>query len=108
MEVFSPLITMVLNIVAAFLVSKGILDTHSQLMFVQVGDNIIAAMVTVLLGGYSIYKMVDLKKHQISHAPSVQQSSTIIPEHVTNQPAVAEATASTGDTTPATTATTAQ
>jgi len=63
---FSPLATAVLNIIASFLVAKGILDQGTKEMFVQTMNNMLAAFVTVGIGGYSIYKMVDLHKHKLT------------------------------------------
>lgn len=66
--VASPFITVILNMVASVLVSRGILDSHSVVAFVQLGNNLIAGVMTVSVAIYSIYKMVDLQKHKLSVA----------------------------------------
>ncbi|HEX9060866.1 MAG TPA: hypothetical protein VF941_11860 [Clostridia bacterium] len=62
----SPIITVVLNLVANILIAKGILDSRSAVSFVQFGNNAIAGLMTFGVGVYSIYKMIELKKHQIT------------------------------------------
>ncbi len=63
---FSPMVTVVLNIIAGALVSKGVLDAHSKDAFVILANNVIAGFITVSISLYSIFKVVDLKKHQIT------------------------------------------
>lgn len=77
----SPLVTVVLNLVASVLVARGILDSHSTVAFVQTGNNLIAGIVTVWIGVYSIYKMVELKKHQLTlanQAPTATKTESIV------------------------------
>ena len=62
----SPILTVVLNLIANMLVARGILDSHSAVAFVQFGNNAVAGLMTFGIGVYSIYKMIELKKHQIS------------------------------------------
>ena len=62
----SPFVTVILNIVASVLISWGILDSHSAVALVQFGNNFIAGATTVIVSGYSIYKVVELRKHEIS------------------------------------------
>lgn len=91
----SPIVTVILNMVASFLVSKGILDSHSSVAFVQVGNSLIAGLMTTGVAVVSIYKMVDLKKHQItaSNLTGQQQISqqnptvfTRVPDNQSGQP----------------------
>ena len=69
----SPIITAVLNIIAAMLVSWGILQSKDINMFISLGNNIIASVTTVLVACYSIYKIVDLHKAKIG-MPIIQAS----------------------------------
>lgn len=62
----SPIITVILNLIANILVAKGILDSHNAVAFVQFGNNAVAGLMTFGIGVYSIYKMIELKKHQLS------------------------------------------
>lgn len=75
---FSPIVTIVLNIIAGALVAKGVLDTNSRDTFIQLTDNVIAGLVTLGIGVFSISKMVDLHKHKISNMPSTQSTTTSI------------------------------
>jgi hypothetical protein len=71
----SPIVTMVLNIVAAFLISKGILDIRYRETFIQLANNAIAGIVTVSVALYSIFKMVDLQKHKITATTQADQQN---------------------------------
>jgi len=75
----SPIVTVILNLVAGVLVSKGIIDSHSAAAFVQLANNILAALITIGLGVYSIYKTVEMYKHKISVASQTTTSTTSTP-----------------------------
>lgn len=75
---FSPIVTIILNIIAGALVAKGVLDTNSRDTFIQLTDNVIAGLVTAGIAIFSISKMVDLHKHKISNQPSTQSTTTTI------------------------------
>lgn len=87
----SPLLTAILNVIASILVSQGILDTHSAAAFVQLGNVAFASIMTLGVTVYSMYKIVELKKHQLSlaheaslaalntKAPTISQSFSQIP-----------------------------
>lgn len=84
----SPIITIILNIIASFLVSKGILDTNTKNMFVMLVNNAISGLMTVGIAVYSIYKIVDLHKHKISvslpaSTPSSATTTTVKMENPT-------------------------
>lgn len=74
----SPLVTVVLNLVASVLVSKGILDSKSSVAFVQLGNSVIVGITTALVAIWSIYKMVDLKKHQISANTQIVKNGQVV------------------------------
>ncbi len=77
----SPIITVVLNLIASFLVSRGILDSHSTFAFIQYGNSLIAGIMTTWVGLYSIYKIVELKKHQLTvtkQAPTATKTETVV------------------------------
>ena len=68
--IISPFTTVLLNMVASLLVARGILDNNNVASFVQLGNTIVAGIMTLGVAIYSIYKMVDLQKHKISSASS--------------------------------------
>lgn len=77
----SPLITAVLNLIASVLVAKGILDSKSAADFVQFGNSAFASLMTFGVAVYSIYKVVELKKHQLNistQAPTATTTEKII------------------------------
>jgi hypothetical protein len=86
--VASPVLTIVLNLVATSLVSKGILDASQKEATIQLLNNVIAALMTVLVGGYSIYKMVDLHKHKLTIASQSATGSTSVTMTGPNSPVV--------------------
>lgn len=59
----SPLVTVILNLIAQVLVSKGILDSRSTIAFVQIGNSLIAGMTTMIVAVVSIHKMFNY--HQV-------------------------------------------
>jgi len=59
----SPILTVILNVTASFLVSKGILDIASKETFIETMKAVLAAVTTITVSVYSIYKMVELHKH---------------------------------------------
>lgn len=59
----SPILTVILNVAASFLVSKGILDIASKETFIETMKAVLAAVTTITVSVYSIYKMVELHKH---------------------------------------------
>jgi len=77
----SPLITVILNLVASVLVSKGILDSHSSVAFVQEGNNLIAGLTTTVVALYTLYKSFDLAKHKVTlahQAPVATKTETVV------------------------------
>lgn len=75
----SPIVTMVLNIIAAGLVSHGILDSQAKDQFVQLLNNLIAAVITAAVAFYSIFKVVDLHKHKITSAATMKTMTASAP-----------------------------
>lgn len=77
----SPIITVILNLLASALIARGILDSHSAVAFIQFGNNAIAGIMTFGVAIYSIYKMVDLKKHGMTLAstvPTATKTETVV------------------------------
>lgn len=77
----SPLITVLANVVADLLVSKGIIDSGSKLAVIQTINNSMAAVMTLGIGVYSTYKMVELQKHKatLTHsAPLATKTETVV------------------------------
>lgn len=62
----TPIVTVMLNIIASFLVSKGILDNSTKDTFIQLANNIISGIMTIIIAVYSINKIVDLNKHKMT------------------------------------------
>lgn len=69
-----PIIAAVVNVIVSLLVSKGIIDsTHAPLLSQEI-NNTLAALVTLGLGGYSIYKTVEAYKHKVTVNGQLTQS----------------------------------
>lgn len=77
-----PIIAALVNMLVGLLVSKGIIDSaHAPLLTMDI-NNILAALVTLGLGGYSIYKTVDAYKHKVTvnaQVVSGSQTTTVVP-----------------------------
>jgi hypothetical protein len=72
----SPMTTIILNLVAQVLVSRGVLDVSYRDQFIQIANSSIAAGATLIIGLYSIYKMIDLKKHQLTVNAAATKDAT--------------------------------
>jgi hypothetical protein len=64
--VASPIFTIIINIIAQGLVSRGILDQSTKDVFVQTVNNTLVATGSAVIGIYSIYKIIELHKHKIT------------------------------------------
>lgn len=73
-----PILASIVNVIVGLLVSKGIIDSTHAPMLAQEINNILAALVTLGLGGYSIYKTVEAYKHKTT-AQYGDSSSTAQP-----------------------------
>lgn len=82
-----PIIAALVNMLVGLLVSKGIIDSAAAPILSMNINNILAAIVTIALGGYSIYKTVDAYKHKVTtqaHATSSVSTPTV----TTNAPSI--------------------
>lgn len=82
----SPLITVLANVVADLLVSKGIIDTGSKVAVIQLINNGIAGLMTLGVAVYSMYKVVELKKHQLTLAHSAPIATKTVTVEKISQP----------------------
>lgn len=74
-----PLVSAVVNMIVGLLVSKGIIDSsHASLVTMDI-NNILAAFVTVVLGGYSIYKTVEAYKHKVTLTAQLNAGTNTTP-----------------------------
>lgn len=74
--VLSPMVTVILNILASALVSKGVIDEASRDTLVQLANNILAGLITVVVALFSIHKIVDLKKHEVTSNATTQSNAS--------------------------------
>ena len=80
-----PIIAAVVNVIVSLLVSKGIIDSTHAPMLSQEINNVLAALVTLGLGGYSIYKTVEAYKHKVSSNQPVQPVTPSTPQAVVTE-----------------------
>lgn len=74
-----PIIAALVNMLVGLLVSKGIIDSaHAQLVTMDI-NNILAALLTLALGSYSIYKTVDAYKHKVTINAQLKNSTVSVP-----------------------------
>lgn len=74
-----PIIAALVNMVVSLLVSKGIIDSaHAPILTMDI-NNILAALLTLGLGSYSIYKTVDAYKHKVTTNAQVKGSTVSVP-----------------------------
>lgn len=81
----SPLITVLANVIADILVSKGIIDSSSKVALIQVMNNSMASAMTLGVAVYSVYKVVELQKHKITMGGQQQFSQPVSQTEPTGQ-----------------------
>lgn len=73
---YSPLISVFVNVLAGAAVAHGLIDIQSKDQFVQLADNALAGLVTFGVAVYSIYKTFEIHKHGMNLRAG-QQTTTI-------------------------------
>lgn len=73
----SPFITILANIIADVLVSKGIIDAGSKQVVIQNVNTIAAALMTMVVAVVTVIKAVDLAKHKITASASTQSVTPV-------------------------------
>lgn len=81
----SPVIVFILNLVATALVAHGVLSVQNVPIFVQTLNNISIELMTLIAGGITIFKAVELAihtlnlKHGVTSLPSVKKTIPLEP-----------------------------
>lgn len=75
----SPFVTILANIIADILVSKGIIDAGSKQTVIQSVNTIVAGLMTVVVAVVTVVKAVDLAKHKITATTSQGQNTPANP-----------------------------
>lgn len=86
----NPLLIALLNIAAGILVAHGIIDDTFKDQLITLMDNAIAALMTLGIAVYTIYKSYEAHKHHMTITSTKQVSSTTGTDITSNSTTTAE------------------